>query len=179
MSKTETTREIAQRLGVTTQAVNRWRRKAEKKYETDLGRQSEADARIIIFNPDEVTAIEEFANVPETLPAVSEPDDEIEIEILEPIQKTGKTSASLVRLTQPSAQAAVLTQFDSADAEEDKKSIEQQSLQAAVAINDTVISYARFKIKSVLHEIDVTTEAIKANAIAEIQQELGKPAAGE
>ena len=178
----ETTRTLAKRLGTTTQTLNKWKRKAESQYDCELGSRSKQDARVIEFTPDEVGKILEFANLPET---ISEPDSEpdcigsepgddiiIDGDILDPVETTGKTSASLVPLNEPIAQAAHLTHFDRHDAATDLAAIQAQGRNTAAAINTTLTSYAAYQARTIKHEIDVTAAAVRANALNAFQSEL-------
>jgi transposase len=63
------TADIAKRLGCTAQAVNKYRRKIEKRDGKQLGQPDPTDGRRTLFSEDEVAQIAEMApKIPVTLP---------------------------------------------------------------------------------------------------------------
>ena len=54
------TKDLAAKWNVTSQAINRYRRKAEEEFNRSIGTPDRLDARIIIYTPEEVAIIEHF-----------------------------------------------------------------------------------------------------------------------
>jgi len=87
-SMTTSMKQLATRLGCTVQQANRYRRKAEERYSTTLGSTDPTDARVTVFNPDEVALILSVAPQKEPEPIVTaevvEPGTLVQTRQLEP-----------------------------------------------------------------------------------------------
>ena len=85
---TTSMKQLATQLGCTVQQANRYRRKAEDRYSTTLGSTDPTDARVTVFNPDEVALILSIAPKKEPEPVVTtevvEPGTLVQTRQLEP-----------------------------------------------------------------------------------------------
>lgn len=69
--------------------------------------------------------------------------------------------------------------FDADSYEADKQRLEQAAQHQAAGLNEMVAQYAQSRIASVLADIDLVADSVRANALQAMGAQPGKPAAGD
>ncbi len=64
--------------------------------------------------------------------------------------------------------------FDAAGYQDDKAALQVEAQQQAAALNDAIAAYARAKVASVLAEVDLVGDALRANALGAMGVQVGK-----
>jgi hypothetical protein len=169
------TTDIAKRLGCTVQAVNKYRRKIEKRDRKRLGRPDPSDGRRTLFTEDEVALIAELAPKIPVTPA-DEPEC-LDAELVEADDQTVYTSPNRMSLgLRRTALPAVQRQhFDLTTAEQETAAIEQHTARMAQR-GDTLLSdFAVGHMLAAAADIQRTIATMKANAMGDAVTQLGKP----
>lgn len=65
--------------------------------------------------------------------------------------------------------------FDADGYHQDKAALQVEAQQQAAALNDAIANYARAKVASVLAEVDLVGDALRANALGAMGVQVGKP----
>ena len=171
MSKYISTADLANVHGVTVQAVNRWRLKAEQKAERVFGIRSEQDARVIVFSEQEVVLILECAP---TVMAKQASPTPIEAEVVD----AGEVTA-LVPLTQTQPQAALIRHFNRSGVDQDIEAMKLIGQRGAQQANDALVGFARARLQQAAARIDATVQAAEANAMAAVGMEANDAVIGD
>ncbi len=164
------TADIARELGVTVQAVNKYRRKIEKQNGKQMGTADPKDGRRTLFSEDEFQQIKALA--PEL------PREAIEAEIVEGEDVEvyhGPTSALALRHS--SLPALQRQRFDLAAARSDLRGIEAHSVATASRLDSLMSEFAVGELQGAFAEIQRTIATVKANALGDALAAVGKPAA--
>jgi transposase-like protein len=169
------TADIAKRLGCTAQAVNKYRRKIEKRDGKQLGEPDPTDGRRTLFSADEVAQIAEMApKIPVT------PPDEVECldaELIEGDDTTvyvppTDTSLGLRRSTLPAIERR---RFDVAAAEQETVDIQHHTTRMAQRGDALLSDFAVGEMVAAAADIKRVIATMKANAIGDAVAQLGKP----
>ena len=168
------TAEIAKRLGCTVQAVNKYRRKAEKQGGKPLGTPDPTDGRRTLYSEDEVSQIAEMAP---KIPVTPASDEEcVEAELIEgsdtevSIPPT-RNSLALRHPTLPSAQRP---HFDLMDASQITADIESHTARTAQRADTLLSDFAVTEMLGAVADIQQTVATLKANALGDATAQLGK-----
>lgn len=168
--------DIAKRLGCSIQAVNKYRRKIEKRNEKQLGKPDPADGRRTLYSEDEVSLIAELApQIPVTAPTE---DQVLEVDLLDGEEDTieaiapQSTSLALRHSTLPARQRQ---RFDLAVAQENLAAIEQHTNHTASRADSLLSDLAVTEMAAAAADIKQTIATMKANALGDAVAQLGKP----
>ncbi|NER80466.1 MAG: hypothetical protein F6K42_12990 [Leptolyngbya sp. SIO1D8] len=159
--------EIARKLGCTTQAVNSYRRKIEKRDNKKLGKPDPNDARKTIYSPDEVALISEMApKIPVTDPTDAEV---IEAEIYEgPTTETVVgASTSLVPLRHATVPGCEIQRFDQHSANQQIAALQGLAAAHANRAGQLLGALATTEMTAAAAEIRQAVATIKTNEIAD------------
>jgi transposase-like protein len=169
------TADIAKRLGCTAQAVNKYRRKIEKRDGKRLGKPDPTDGRRTLFSEDEVALIAEMAP---KIPVTSPDEDEcLEAELIEGEDTTVYTPPSSISLgLRRTALPAVERQrFDVATAEQETADIQHHTAHIAQRGDALLSDFAVGEMVAAAADIKRTIATMKANALGDAVAQLGKP----
>ena len=172
------TTDIANRLGCTAQAVNKYRRKIEKRDQKQLGRPDPTDGRRTLFSEDEVSLIAELApRIPVTPPAE---DDVWEGELLDGEDTTEVLApqTTSLALRHSTFSARQRQRFDLAAAQDNLNALEQHTNATAARADSLLSDLAMAEMAAAVADIKQTVATIKANALGDATAQLGKPAGG-
>jgi hypothetical protein len=169
------TADIAKRLGCTPQAVNKYRRKIEKRDRKQLGKPDPSDGRRTLFSEDEVALIAELApKIP-----VTEPEEEnfLEAELVDGDDRRvyvppDTMSLGLRRTALPPVQRQ---RFDLAAAEQETADIERHTTRIAYRGDALLSDFAVGHMLAAAADIQRTIATMKANALGDAVAQLGKP----
>lgn len=168
------TADIAKRLGCTVQAVNKYRRKAERQTGQLFGTPDPTDGRRTLFSEAEVSQIAEMAPKIPVTPA----DEEtcIEADLIEgpdtPVTVAPtRSSLALRHTTLPSAQRP---HFDLAGAQHTTDDIETHTARTAQRADTLLSDFAVTEMLGAVADIKQTVATLKANALGDAAQQLGK-----
>lgn len=174
------TADIAKRLGCTVQAVNKYRRKIEKRDRKRLGKPDPMDGRRTLYTENEVALIAELApKIPVT------PADEaecLEAELLDGeadqtlYEPPSQMSLELRRTSLPAVQRQ---RFDLAAAQQDTWAIEQHTTRMAQRGDSLLSELAVGHMLAAAADIQRTITTMKANALGDAVAQLGKPIADD
>jgi hypothetical protein len=169
------TADIAKRLGCTVQAVNKYRRKIEKRDGKQLGKPDPADARRTLFSEDEVSQIAELApKIPVTAPTDA---DVVDAELIdgddtETVISPQSTSLALRHSQLPAVQRR---RFDLATAQENLTAIDAHTNATASRADSLLSELATTELLAAAADIKQTVATMKANALGDAVGALGKP----
>ena len=169
------TADIAKRLGCTVQAVNKYRRKIEKRDQKQLGTPDPSDARRTLFSDDEVSQIAELApKIPVTPASDSQVIDAelIDGEDTEQAIAPQNTSLALRHSTLPAVQRR---RFDMATAQENIAAIDAHTNATASRADALLSDFATAEMLAAAADIKQTVATMKANALGDAVGALGKP----
>jgi hypothetical protein len=170
------TADIAKRLGCTVQAVNKYRRKIEKRDRNQLGKPDPMDGRRTLYTEDEVALIAELApQIP-----VTPPDEAtyLEAELVDgdgdqtTYEPPTRMSLALRRTSLPPVQRQ---HFDLAAAAQETSAIEQHSARVAQRGDGLLSDFAVGHMLAAAADIQRTIATMKANALGDAVAQLGKP----
>lgn len=169
--------DIAKRLGCTAQAVNKYRRKIEKRDGTQLGTPDPTDGRRTLFSEDEVTKI--VAIAPKVLTAPEEK-DYLEAEFIDGEDTTAYTPPATLSLglRRSSLPAVQRHRFDLALAEQETADIRHHATHIAHRGDALLSEFAVGEMAAAAADIKRTIATMKANAIGDAVAQLGKPPTG-
>jgi hypothetical protein len=68
--------------------------------------------------------------------------------------------------------------FDADGYQQDKAALQVEAQSQAAALNDAIAAYARAKVASVLAEVDLVGDSLRANALGAMGVQVGKPTDG-
>ena len=172
------TADIAKRLGCTVQAVNKYRRKIEKRDRKQLGKPDPTDGRRTLYTDDEVALIAELApKIPVT------PADEascLDAELIDgdadqtSYEPPTRMSLELRRTALP---AVNRQHFDLTAAEQETLEIEQHTARMARRGDALLSDFAVGHMLAAAADIQRTIATMKANAMGDAVAQLGKPLA--
>lgn len=171
------TADIAKRLGCTAQAVNKYRRKIEKRDGKQLGKPDPADGRRTFFSEDEVAQIAEMApKIPVTQP---DEDECLEAELIEGDDTTvytppTSTSLGLRRTALPPVERQ---RFDLVAAEQETADIQHHTTRIAQRGDALLSDFAVGEMVAAAADIKRAIATMKANALGDAVAQLGKPPA--
>lgn len=171
------TADIAKRLGCTVQAVNKYRRKIEKRNGKQLGKPDPADARRTLYSEDELSQIAELAP---KIPVTPVTDSQVwEAELIdgddtETAIAPENTSLALRHSTLPAVQRR---RFDLATAQENIAAIDAHTNATASRADALLSDFATAEMLGAIADIKQTVATLKANALGDAVGHLGKPAA--
>ncbi|MEO1211634.1 MAG: hypothetical protein AAFX78_19195 [Cyanobacteria bacterium J06638_20] len=169
------TADIAKRLGCTAQAVNKYRRKIEKRDRKSLGKSDPCDGRRTRFSEDEIALIAEMApKIPITPPDEA---DCLEAELIEGDDTTvyippASTSLGLRRTALPTVEHR---RFDLAAAEQETADIQQHTARLARRGDALLSEFAVREMVAAAADIKRTIATMKANALGDAVAHVGKP----
>jgi hypothetical protein len=167
-TKLYTIHEIAADLGVTVQAANKYRRKAEKTADRKFGQPDPDDNRRTLYTHEEYVAI--FDKAPPRPNGLTEPSpwggldtfaddaEAVEGELLEATDLVPLDQAATVTPGQ-------LANFDHADTTAVLAELRQNQGRAAQGFNALLTNYATARMGQAIAEIDQTIETVKTNAL--------------
>lgn len=164
-----TTLDIAKKLGCTPQAVNGYRRKAEAQVGDKLGQPHPEDGRRTVYSEDELELIKEFAPRIPVTPAETEW-DEPEVTTVEVVTPT----VTALGLRHAAAPIVHTQSFDLTSAQAEVAALQQFQAQQAHAADNMLSAFAKTQMLGAVLEIQKTVETMKANALADATQLLGK-----
>jgi hypothetical protein len=165
------TADIAKRLGCTTQAVNKYRRKVEKQDGVSLGTPDPEDGRRILFTDGEADRIAAMApQIPVT---------EVDAELIdgEDTVEAAPVTASLA-LRHSTLPAVRIQTFDADSARQDITAIEAHTNRVAARADDLLSGFAQARMAQAMTNIDRTIATLEANALGDAAAMLGKPSDG-
>ena len=169
------TADIARRLGCTPQAVNKYKRKVERRDQKQLGQPDPADGRRTLFTEDEGSLIAELAPKIPVTPLSDE--GFIEAELLdgedEPLYMP--PTAMTLGLRRPSLPAVQKHRFDLATAEQETAWIQNHSEHMAQRGDELLSDFAVGEMAAAAADIQRTIATMKANALGDAVVQLGKP----
>lgn len=171
MPKYISTADLATAQGVTVQAINRWKKKAEQKAERMFGKSSELDARVIVFSELEVKLILECG--PKSKPSMSSARP-IEAEIVD----TGEIK-SIVPLNSSVVRPAMMAHFNRNAVNQDLSELENQRDLHAHQGNNSLVSFARTSMFQAAARIQTAVATMEANAMAELGAVANDVVAGD
>jgi len=170
------TADIAKRLGCTVQAVNKYRRKIEKRDGKQLGQPDPTAGRRPLYTEDEVALIAELAPQIPVTPAAEAAYLEAELVDGDGDQTTYEPpthmSLALRRTSLPPVQRQ---QFDLAAAAQETSAIEQHSARMARRGDGLLSDFAVGHMLAAAADIQRTIATMKANALGDAVAQLGKP----
>jgi hypothetical protein len=178
-TKLYTIHEIAADLGVTVQAANKYRRKAEKATGQKFGQPDPEDNRKTLYTHAEYLEI--FEKAPPRPNGLTEPSPwgglDTYADDVEPVEGELVEAGDLV----PLDQARVITpgnlaQFDHEDSQAVLAELRQNQGRAAIAANALLTNYAKARMAQTIGEIDQAFETMKANALGEALEEAAEGA---
>ena len=164
----KSTADIARELGVTVQAVNKYRRRVEKQVGKQIGNADPRDKRRTVFSETEFEQIKALAPV---LPRETVDAEIVEGEDVEVIN--GPTSALALRHS--SLPAVQRQRFDLAAAQSDLRGIEAHSVAVASRLDALMSEYTVGELQGAFAEIRRTVATVKANALGDALAVVGKP----
>ncbi len=169
------TADIAKRLGCTAQAVNKYRRKIEKRDGKRFGTPDPNDGRRTLFSEDEVSQIAEMApKIPVTQP---DADDYLEAELLEGEDTTVYTPpvSTVLGLRRTALPAIERRRFDLATAEQETADIQHHTTRIAQRGDALLSDFAVGEMVAAAADIKRAIATMKANAMGDAVAQLGKP----
>lgn len=158
----QTLNEIATEFEVSLQTVYNWKSQAETALGRKIeGRQHPTDQRKIVYSPADVALI-----VGDRLaPGSNAPQQP---------QPATYRAGGLVPVGEQTVTRAIGI-FDAASYEADKQALETNARKQAASLNDMVAMYAQSRIASVLADIDLVADSLRANALQAMGTQPGKP----
>jgi hypothetical protein len=164
------TADIARELGVTVQAVNKYRRRVEKQVGKQIGSADLRDKRRTLFDDAEFEQIKALAPM---LPRETVEAEIIDGEDVEVVH--GPTSALALRHS--SLPAVQRQRFDIAAAQSDLRGIDAHSVTVASRLDSLMSEFAVGEFQGAMAEIQRTIATVKANALGDALAAVGKPVA--
>lgn len=169
------TADIAKRLGCTAQAVNKYRRKIEKRDGKHLGKPDPTDGRRTLFSEDEVSLIAEMApKIPITQP---HEDECLEAELIDGDDTTVYTppSSTSLGLRRTALPAVERQRFDINTAKQETADIQHHTSFIAQRGDALLSDFAVGEMVAAAADIKRTIATMKANALGDAVAQLGKP----
>lgn len=166
------TADIARKLGVTVQAVNKYRRKLEKRNGKQFGTADPKDGRRTLFTDDEFQQIKELAPALPREAVDAEIVDGEDVEVV-----SGPTS--VLGLRHSSLPAMQRQRFDMVAAQSDIAGIQHQTATIANRGDNIFSEFARLRMAQALTNVERTIATLEANALGDAVEMLGKPVGGE
>ena len=168
------TAEIAKRLGCTVQAVNKYRRKAEKQGGKPLGAPDPTDGRRTLYSEDEVSQIAEMAPKIPVTPASDE--DCVEAELIDgsDTEVSISQNRNSLALRHPTLPPAQRSHFDLVDASQATATIESHTARTAQRADTLLSEFAVTEMLGAVADIKQTVATLKANALGDATAQLGK-----
>lgn len=179
MSQTYTTREIAEFLGCSIQAVCRARREAEQTYGKPLGKPHTSDKRLTIFDETEREAILEFA--PKAKVKRETIHEFVEGELMsEPTEVVN--SGAIARVAQPLMGFGGIQTLNinisvasTTALEDETKMMQQVTAQSFGALQQLITSDLKAVVNETIAQNRHAVAGIQAVAAHSVASELGKP----
>ena len=168
------TADIAKRLGCTTQAVNKYRRKVEKQIGKQFGTPDPSDGRRTLYSENEVSQIAEMA--PKIPVTEASEEDCIDAELIDGSDTytsiaPERISLGLRHATLPPAHRG---DFDLAAAEQAIADVEAHTARTAQRGDVLLSEFAVTEMLEAVADIKQTVATMKANALGDATVTLGK-----
>jgi hypothetical protein len=169
------TADIAKRLGCTVQAVNKYRRKIEKRDGKQLGTPDPIDARRTLFSDDELSQIAEMAPKIPVSPATDDQIVDAELIDGDDTEEAISPQSTSLALRHSQLPAVQRQRFDLATARENIVAIEQHTNAVAARGDNLLADFAVAEMLEAVADIKQTVATMKANAMGDAVSQLGKP----
>lgn len=165
----QTLNDIASEFGVSLQTIYNWKADAEKALGHEIkGQKSTVDQRKVVYPPADVALIVGDRVAPGADAPKPPPTD----------APTTMRAGGLVPVADTQCTRTIAL-FDAAAYSNDKQALETNTRQQAAGLNEMVAQYAQSRMASVLADIDLVADSLRANALQQMGVQPGKPSADD